>query len=406
MFGAKSKTDAAVRRYKQVVDHEASLLFEIERRDRAIDFFAQMLNETSAWRDSLAALATYCETLVEELNVDLAHMQRTRRETKPFVYELKPSNLTEQEPAVDGTDFMRWLTDERRTMPEAVARLRLGEFKDLLLEYGYSNSWVKETKTKRVDEILSVLSPEERLRHLRQLDTMASPLWQYDQGLVSGKYHTENIYLFGVEDKDNTSITKSDIALAIASPYEPSLVSTGDPKRVVCFKVEACVPAFVVSNVPRYREKYLDPNRPFPYHVHRDWDKTLPDLFPSEEEEARKFWSLALAEPFGLIVKRGEYYYVKSEKRGERTKEYLIKLDQGRREAMRAFLEDRDLVDDTRESIERLNGQLGNARISEALTTYGNDLAERAGKQTEEVRQQIELELQDIEKYVRSLAAL
>lgn len=406
MFGSKGKIEAAVRKFKAVAEREAELLFEIERRDRAIDFFAHMLNEASAWRDRLGALATYCQTLVEELNLDVARMQRTRRDTKPFVYELKPANLTEQEPAVDATDFIRWLTEERKTTPAAVANLRLGEFKDLLLDYGYSNDCVREVKGRRVDEILSVLPQEERLRHLRQLDAMASPLWQYDQGLVSGKYHTENIYLFGVEDKDNTSLSKSDIALAIASPYEPSLVSTGDPKRVLCFKIEACVPAFVVSNVPRYREKYLDPNRPFPYHLHRDWDKTLPDLFPSEEEEARKFWSLALAEPFGLVVKRGEHYYVKSEKRGERTKEYLVKLAQGRREAMRAFLEDSDLVSETREAIERVNGQLGNNRVGEALKTYGDDLVERAGKQTEEVRQQIELELQDIESYVKSLSAL
>jgi hypothetical protein len=406
MFGSKGKIDAAVRRFKQVIDREATLIFEIERRDRAIDFFAHLLNEASAWRDRFDALATYCQTLVEELNLDVARMQRTRRDTKPFVYELKPANLTEQEPVADGTDFMRWLTEERRTTAEAMSSLRLGDFKNLLLDYGYSNPCVKEIKNKRIDEILAALPEEQRMHHLRQLDTMASPLWQYDQGLISGDKHTENIYLFGVEDKDNTVLTKAEIALAIASPYEPALVSTGDAKRVLCFKVEACVPAFVVSNFPRYREKYLDPNRPFPYHLHRDWEKDLPDLFPSDEEEGRKYWSLALADPFSRVVKRGEYYYVRSEKRGERTKDCLIKLAQGRREAMRAFLEDGELVEETREAIDKVNGQLGNNQVKETLEKYGHDLEEKGGKQTEEVRQQIELELQDIENYLKSLVSL
>jgi len=396
----------ALKRYKGIIDREAQLIMEIERRDRGVDFLASMTESTTIWLDKLHALAGMCANVTQELSLDIQQMRQAKRAPRPFVQELKPANLTEDAPSVNPNDFLRWLAEEKKLAVADLASMRVAELKATLLEYGYADENVTKVRDRRIEDILRSLTKQERDRLINELDFMAAPLWQYDRGTISGELHTENIYLFGVEDRDDTTLVPDQIQQVVQSYYPPSVVSTGDPKRIVCFKVESAVPAFVVYNVARYRESYLRPNRPFSHHIHRDWDK-LPDLAPGDgQEDALKYWSLALAEPFSLIVKRGEVYYLKSEKFGERTKDYLVKLAMGRREAMKAFVDDPDRVKDVRESIERINERIGNDAVAEQLRAYTAKLEIKAKRQSEEIRKQIEGELSQVDEYVKSITSL
>lgn len=397
---------AALKRYKGIVDREAQLILEIERRDRAIDFLAHVLDVVQGWQDRLSALSAMCGALTQELSLDIQEMRQAKRAPRPFVQELKPENLTEDAPPVDPSDFLRWMTDKKKLSVPDLARMRAGEVKNVLVEYGAADEKVREIRDRRIEDILRTLPRTQRDRLLNQLDSMAAPLWQYDRGTISGELHTENIYLFGVEDRDDTVLAPEEIHRVIESPYPPAIVSTGDRKRIVCFKVEAAVPAFVIYNVGRYRESYLRPGRPFSYHIDREWEK-LDDLFPGpRQEDAMKYWSLALADPFLLIVKKGEIYYLKSEKSGERTKDYLIRLAQGRREAMRNFIEDPDYIDEVRDAIQKINERLGNDSIVEQLRSYSARLEVKAKKQSDEIRKQIEGELYHVDEYIKALSSL
>jgi hypothetical protein len=406
IFPRSKDLQTALKRFKGIVDKESQLILEIERRDRGIDFLSHLLDAAKDWQDRLSALSAICGVLTQELSLEIQEMRQVKRDPRPFVQELKPDNLTEDAPPVEPNDFLRWLTETKRLSVLDLARMRSSEVKVVLLEYGAADEHVAEIRNRRIEDILRELPRAERDKHLNQLDRMAAPLWQYDRGIISGEYRTENIYLFGVEDRDDTVLVPEELHRVVESPYPPSVVSTGDAKRLVCFKVEAAVPAFVVYNVGRYRESYLRPGRPFSYHINKEWEK-LDDLFPGpRQEDALKYWSLALADPFGLIVKRGEIYYLKSEKTGERTKDYLVRLAQGRREAMRKFIESPDYVDETKDSIQRISERLGNDAIVEQLRGYSARLEAKARKQTEEVRKQIEGELFHLDEYIKALASL
>ena len=407
VFNSKVKLEEAFRKVKQLVDREARLTLDIERREKAIDFFSFMLHEVTLWGEKLGALREYCTVLTAELTTEIQRVQHEKTDIRPFVQEVKPKYLSEDLTSRPPEEFLRWVKEEQKLTMLDIAELRIGELKDKLLAFGASDPRVKEVREKRIDDILKELSEPERVGYIEMLDQMASPLWQYDQGAISGDKRTTNIYLFGVADTTKTVFVPDQIRAAIQSPYEPSVVATGDTKRVVCLKVEAAVPAFVVHNLPRYRERYLAPRGPFSYQLSRGWETEIPDLFPgTEEEESRKYWSLGLADPFNLIVKKGQYYYVRSEKAGERTKDNLIRLAQGRNEAMRAFLADSDRAEETKENIDRINEQLGNNAVIEKLRTYGDKLEKQGGRQSEEIRSLIELELGDIEHYMKSLSAL
>lgn len=406
-FQAAKRAEVPVRKYKQTVEREGALIAEIERRDRAIDLFAHLLAETARWKDGLANLSSYCTTLIGEFSKEVEHRQSAKREIRPFTYELKPDDLTSYQPKPNPEDFLTWLTKAQSMTVMDLTEKRIADVKDLLLTYGGQDAVVEQMRSRTVDDVLRQLPRQERLEHVRQLDMMASPLWQYDRGLISGDKKTENIYLFGVRDVDDTVFEPEAIKSAIASPHPPQIVSTGDGQRVICFKIEAAVPAFVVANIKRYRERYLEQMKTLPYHLHRDWATELPDLFPSSnDDETRKYWSLALAAPFNLITRKGEYYYVRSEKKGQRTRDYLVRLGQGRREAMRVFLDDAELIEEVREQIDSTMVKLGYAQVTDALRKYCEDLNTKAARQTEEVRLQVETELKDIEEFATSMMEL
>jgi hypothetical protein len=406
IFGSKSKLEAAFRKLKQIADREARLVMDVERREKAIDFFTHMLHEVSQWSERLGAFRDYCDVLTGELSTEIQRIKQERTEIKPFVQEVKPKSLSEELPPRPAEEFLRWLSSDKKLSMLDVANLRISELKSLLLEFGASDPRVKEVSGKSIDDILRDASEDERRRYIETLDQMASPLWQYNQGSISGDKHTTNIYLFGVADTTNTVFVPEQIRAAIESPYEPQVVATGDTKRVVCFKVEAAVPAFVVHNLPGYKEQYSAPNT-ISFHLHKNWKTELPDLFPgADEAEARKYWSLGLADPFNLIQKRGQYYLMKSEKKGERTKDYLLRLGQGRSESMRGFLAEPEYVQEMHDKIDQMNGDLGNKVVTEKLKAYGNQLETQAGSQSEEIRKLIESELHDIEDYMNSLSSL
>ncbi len=283
LFGSKAVIENALKKFKGLVDRQANFIFEIERREKAIEFFACIINETRNWIEKLNDLSNYCNILTQELNQDIQQKQRERRKIKPFVMELKPEKLKTEIPKVDSHDFIMWLKNDKQMDVLQLAGMRINEVKDILLEYGYSLDMVKEVQNKRIYDILRELPQKKKTEIIGAMDRMASPLWQYDQGLITGDKTTQNIYLFGVENPSDTVITPEGIRNAISSPYEPAIIGIGDAKRIICFKIEAAVPAFVIKNMANYRDKYASTDKPFSYHIYKDWEKELPALFSNTE---------------------------------------------------------------------------------------------------------------------------
>ncbi len=407
LFGTNAKIEGALKNYKQLVDRESGLILEIERRERAIEFFAYIIDDANKWIEKLNAFSSYCDTLTQELNTDIQRMKFAKKDIKPFVLELKPASLEKKIPPVEAHDFIKWLKDDRKLDLLKLAEMRVGEVKDVLLEYGFSQEEVKEVKEKSIDMILKTLPEDKKINYIRLLGEMSTPLWQYDQGMISGDKKVENIYLFGIENLETKVLDLETVQKAISSKYKPDFIATGDSKRVICFRVESAVPAFTIYNMSRYREKYMDPERAFGYHIHRDWENKFPDIFPgTEEEEARKYWSLGLAEPFNLISKTGQYYYLKSEKKGKKLEDYKVKLAQGRAEAMNTFLDDTEYIDEAIENIDKIIKKLGNEKVAESLKDYGDELEKTAKKYGKEIRNQIEMELNDIDNFINSILEL
>ncbi|MFC4427129.1 tubulin-like doman-containing protein [Deinococcus navajonensis] len=158
-------------------------------------------------------------------------------------------------------------------------------------------------------------------RTFRELDAISAPCWDYQDAWVSNPAvgHLEQLNILGVENRrDAHPVFHPTIQDVFAGHlHKFQTVSTGDPQRVILYKIEAAIPAFALANAQVYREKYMMQRDNASYHIHREWE-ALPDLAPlPDQAEAMDLW--VRARITGRVrVKDGRYQYASDREGSER----------------------------------------------------------------------------------------
>jgi hypothetical protein len=186
---------------------------------------------------------------------------------------------------------------------------------------------------------------------------------------------------------------------------DPGLVSTLDPKRITLFKVKIGVPLFALQGIEEMERAYNDPEKRVSNHLHRDWE-SFPNVIPrAGDGEALRWFALAQApEPFDLITRRGEWYYIRSQS-AKRTDNGEVKLGQGRLNAFHTFEKNRDLVREVEEKVDALTRTKGVDEISRVLREHSDRLQKQVanGNIDGSIKEQVENELQSIDEYLQRL---
>ena len=233
------------------------------------------------------------------------------RDVEPFTLTLPPAYVEAQGRVEAEAAQVRWdlealLRTPKETLEQALA----------LQESAISLAqWVRQClQSKEVDRELW----EAVERTLRELDQISDPAWDYEDAWVSnpGLGYREKVHILGVADatdRKDPFVGEEEILNLFASNLHDRMrlqrVSTGDPHRVLLYKIEASIPAFALRGIHIYREKYekLSPDRSF--HINRDFEGTLEDLFPLPgEEEVMEVWTKARA--LGLLTNENGYGFV------------------------------------------------------------------------------------------------
>lgn len=371
------------------------------RRNQAARLFQALISEIDKELKNLDRLRSLAEALVSSLKQELQDLRLERPAQEPFAKVFEPP-AADSRPPVDPRDFLSWLSQRGATISN-FPTLRLQDAKKLLLEYAEAQPLVRTVQGRTIEEVLKEMPKEDRFEQISLLGSMAAPLWSYSKAHVHGTRKTELLYLMGTESEEGSVLDEPELAQHLdTGEYRPQIIATGDPSRITCLKIEAAIPAFILDRMKHYRDRFRDPDRPFTYHT-SDQFEAAPDLFPVSEDEAnQRWWALALAAPFNLIENRGDYYYFRSENRGRVTDDYLIKLGQGRAEAMKQFLRNQDVLNETQRQIERTLKDRGTGSVRNALVEWVRHKEEeyRGRKMKPQVRDLIEMELAEVERYV------
>lgn len=254
-------------------------------------------------------------------------------------------------------------------------------------------------------------------RSLRELDRISDPAWDYEDAWVSnpGLGYKEKVHILGVADatdRNNPFVGEEEILNLFASNLHDRMrlqrVSTGDPHRVLFYKIEASIPAFTLRSVHIYREKYEKLASERSFHTHRDFEGALEDLFPlPKEAEAVEVWTKARA--LGLLTNEAGYGF---RDRRQGTERHHI-LGTSPAMALKALQKDFFAFKELEAQVKKKEDELrGNPELlSQIKDRLPQVLQEREGKLedesfSEEDREVFQKELEVLRKWKEELEAL
>jgi hypothetical protein len=182
-------------------------------------------------------------------------------------------------------------------------------------------SYVKECyrplTDQSIEDILRLGSPDILSKELKQLRFKAAPLWRYDEGKIplTRRSDISEAYYYGVPDASQTILNHTNVLGKVPHGEElPVFVSTLHPHRITLLRVKIGVPLFALHSIVDMERAYKDPDKTVSNHLHREWE-SLPNVIPrAADGDALRWFAIAMApEPFDLITRRGELYYIRSQ---------------------------------------------------------------------------------------------
>lgn len=175
----------------------------------------------------------------------------------------------------------------------------------------------------------------------------ARPAWNLNEVLLpGGAAQLVRVELLGVPNREG-SVYSNDAA---------RLVSTADPHRITAFAVTAGAPFSAVRNYQNYLRAYERVQGKRPLHV-------LPGFLADGQNAKLVF---ALARLFGIITKRGVYYYYRPTDDLEKP----IPLGRGRNNAIQTLGGHVDLVHVARQRIEAYIESVGCEQAQQELAAF------------------------------------
>jgi hypothetical protein len=310
----------------------------------------------------------------------------------------------EHRPALNGDDFFQWYRLTHGSV-SLWADMRDENVQNQIMEYVVER--YRPLAGQAIDDMLRLGGPESISHDLKQLNNLAVPLWRYDESKIGSRSVIDEFYYYGVEDVSSTVLADPEVHGKVPrGTTAPGLVSTLDSKRITLFKVKIGVPLFALQGIEDMERAYTDPEKRVSNHLHRDWE-SFPNLIPRVGGgEALRWFALAQApDPFELITRRGEWYYIRTQS-AKKVDNGELKLGQGRLNAFHAFEKNRDLIKEVEDKVNTVTRIKGQDEISRVLREHSERLQKQVagGNIDDSIKEQVEGELQSIEDYLHRLA--
>ncbi len=305
LFGRGEEDPVLTRRQVSSLGERAKQLATLEARAAIAE----------SWVKALEGLLGQLQGLMQQVRDHKARLESEKgqregpsRDAEPFTLTLPPAYVEAQGRVEAEAAEVRWDL-------EALLRAPKETLERALALHGSATSlaeWVQKAFQNREGDRELWEAVE---RTLRELDQVSDPAWDYEDAWVSnpGLGYKEKVHILGVADatdRKDPFVGEEEILNLFASNLHDRMrlqrVSTGDPHRVLFYKIEASIPAFALRGIHIYRDKYEKLSSDRSFHIHRDYEGTLEDLFPLPEEgEVAEVWTKARA--LGLLTNQEGY---------------------------------------------------------------------------------------------------
>jgi len=144
-----------------------------------------------------------------------------------------------------------------------------------------------------------------------QLFALSSAMWSFCPGQLNmiQKPHYDKIINLGVEDKERDKASLEKFVSAVKANYainaDHTYSTTGDKYRIWLLSYAAALPLHFLADLDQSKQQYEEEITPT-YHIDRDLEMNVPDLFPAGDLDNKALRVLGMAIVPGIDVIKDE----------------------------------------------------------------------------------------------------
>ena len=402
LFSNKNNIQAACQRYKERTDQKWKIYLHWKRCDKAAELYGILRAKVEEIKEKCQRIHSNLDKVYRDIEQSYSEVNRQATNDNPFIHTIARVNLQSKRPKISGEDFIRWYREQSETLTKWSDKKAIDVKNEIV---AFLDEIYHPLTNMTVEQVLADSNPEDAGEDLQQLGRLAVPLWQYDDAEIptQQQHIITEFYYYGVES-NNTIFSSPPLSSRLPKGRtNPAFVPTGEPHKLTLFRVEIGVPLFAFNGMKDMEQAYLDPNKVFK-HLDRNWTN-LPNLVPPEDDGgALRWFALALApDMYKLIVNKNKKYFVHTEQ-ARKLEDGMLLLGENRKSAFKAFKSNLPLVKEIADKVEHITHKDEDTAKS-TLSNYINYLNQRLrdGQVDSQVKEQVEMEIQEIETYLEEL---
>jgi len=269
----QQKTRRLARNVAQTVNKAVSSTWDQARNRKSEEVVGMVLQSVRQQYHELEELRDKVPGIAAELRQRAA----AKEQTEPFTVRMPcPITPGPAEADPEASDFFEWLADTGRKLHDLLG-LRKEEMVSVFLAFAHTRKNVQALSKMQMSRAWEACSEADKLQYIKHLEELASPLWEYEGEYLGGDRSTAMLQIMGVP---HAGLTLADVLPRISqSGRSVHRATTRDERRLYCYKVEAAIPAYILSGIRNYRARFERMRGETYFHIDRRWEN-IPDLCP------------------------------------------------------------------------------------------------------------------------------
>lgn len=314
---------------------------EIVRRKAAITFYTSMQAEILEHYTKVSNIKNMLSTILLNYTNRLAEIQnRIGRASQTFQIDIAQAFMNKvviSEEEIQVEEFLKSLT-----YPEKIYEFNLkraAEVEKIVLDYTQTlptaKTWAKTT----IDDIINKMNDKDFINILKIAINKSAPLFRFNYRGYTPQEKPCDSYYIGVPDKKNSRLIEGDrLKNMLPGNVNLDFASIGVKDRIIIYRQIGVVPAYCITALPSYEEKYNNCNVccHFDAVIQNKMLREEYSLYPKAAiDDSLELWTKGFI--FGLIKNENEKYYYQSQDSGDPLDDNWVELLKYRDESFEVF---------------------------------------------------------------------
>lgn len=359
----------------------AKIRREIMRRNSAITFYTSLKNELTTAYEKNTKIQRSLAAILNNSDRVLGKIQNGDNKSQTFQIDLAQRYLTRvsvEDSDIVPADFIKSLKTENKVYD--FEQLTTDELQDLLLTYCQQLKGAKAWHMKTIDDVLNGMETDEFDRLVNNAVKQSAILLRIDHRGYKPQEMPANNYYIGVPDKSTNRLNKNNYFKShLTGAVNVDFVSLGIKDRVIIYRQIGVIPAYAISSLNGYEEKYRSCNCDchFDANVLKRMRREDYSLMPKADvDDTMELWVKGLI--FGLIKNENGTYYYRNEAEGDILDDYWVELAPYRDDAYDTFRRSKSIIhDEYLQYFERLENEKGTEYLLNVINDVQQDYFEK-----------------------------